>query len=77
MKFFLTVSKLYTIIKKNNSEHFAHYELGGTTMRAKIITIIYTIEAFLDDIAYWVIGKGEDNKERTIKTFWGTHYMGD
>lgn len=46
-------------------------------MRARIITIIYTIEAFLDDIAYWVIGKGQDNVERTIETFWGTHYMGD
>lgn len=45
-------------------------------MRAMIITIIYTIEAFMGDFAYWVIGKGEDETERTIKTFWGTHYMG-
>ncbi len=46
-------------------------------MRARIITLFYTIEAYMDDFAYWVIGKGEDNTERTIKTFWGTHYMGD
>lgn len=46
-------------------------------MITKIITIIYTIEAFLDDIAYWVIGRGEDNAEWTIETFWATHYMGD
>lgn len=46
-------------------------------MRKALITAIYTIEAILDDFAYWVIGKGEDNEERTIKTFWGTHYMGD
>lgn len=46
-------------------------------MRAKLITIIYAIEAFLDDIAYWVIGKGEDNTERVIETPWGTHYIGD
>ncbi len=46
-------------------------------MRKRIITIIYTIEAFLDDIAYWVIGRGKDNTERTIETPWGTHYMGD
>lgn len=46
-------------------------------MRARIITLIYTIEAYIDDFAYWVIGKGEDNTERTIHTFWGTHYMGD
>lgn len=46
-------------------------------MREKIITSIYTISAILDDFAYFVIGKGEDNTERTIKTFWGTHYVGD
>lgn len=45
-------------------------------MRAKIITIIYAVASFLDDVAYWVIGKGEDDKEREIKTFWGTHYYG-
>lgn len=45
-------------------------------MRAKIITLIYTIEAFLDDIAYWVIGKGLDEDEREIKTPWGEHYYG-
>ena len=50
---------------------------GGRAMRARIITLFYTIEAYMDDFAYWVIGKGEDNTERTIKTFWGTHYMGD
>lgn len=45
-------------------------------MRAKIITMIYTVASFLDDVAYWVVGKGEDDKEREIKTFWGTHYYG-
>lgn len=45
-------------------------------MRAKIITILYAVASFLDDVAYWVIGKGEDDKEREIKTFWGTHYYG-
>lgn len=45
-------------------------------MRAKIITMIYAVASFLDDVAYWVVGKGEDNKEREIKTFWGTRYYG-
>lgn len=45
-------------------------------MREKIITMIYAVTSFLDDVAYWVVGKGEDNKEREIKTFWGTHYYG-
>lgn len=45
-------------------------------MRKIIITVIYTIEAFLDDFAYWVIGRGQDEDERAIKTFWGTHYYG-
>lgn len=46
-------------------------------MRAKLITILYAVSSFIDDFAYWVIGRGEDNTERTIKTLWGTHYMGD
>lgn len=46
-------------------------------MRTIIITTIYVITAYLDDFAYWVIGKGEDNRERKIRTFWGTHYIGD
>lgn len=43
-------------------------------MRERIITMLYTVASFIDDIAYWVIGKGEDEKERTIRTLWGTHY---
>lgn len=43
-------------------------------MRGKIITVLYAIASFIDDLAYWVIGKGEDEEERTINTFWGTHY---
>lgn len=45
-------------------------------MRRKIITMIYVVASFLDDFAYWVVGKGEDDGERTIKTHWGTHYYG-
>ncbi len=43
-------------------------------MREQIITMLYVVASFIDDIAYWVIGKGEDEKERTIHTLWGTHY---
>ncbi len=43
-------------------------------MREKMVTVLYVIASFIDDIAYWVVGKGEDEKEREIKTFWGTHY---
>lgn len=43
-------------------------------MRARIITLLYTIASFIDDVAYWSVGKGEDEKERIIRTFWGTHY---
>ncbi len=43
-------------------------------MREKMVTILYVVASFIDDIAYWVIGKGEDEKERTIRTFWGHHY---
>lgn len=42
-------------------------------MRKKIITFLYTIASFIDDFAYWVVGKGEDETEREIKTFWGAH----
>lgn len=45
-------------------------------MRSKLITILYAIASFIDDVAYWVVGKGEDEKEREIKTLWGTHYYG-
>lgn len=43
-------------------------------MREKMVTILYVVASFIDDIAYWVVGKGEDEKERTIRTFWGHHY---
>ena len=35
--------------------------------------MLYVISAFLDDFAYFVIGGGEDEAERTIKTPWGEH----
>lgn len=43
-------------------------------MRAKMVTILYVIASFIDDFAYWVVGKGEDEKARTINTLWGHHY---
>lgn len=43
-------------------------------MRGKIITMLYAVASFIFSIAYWVIGNGEDEKERTIHTLWGTHY---
>ncbi len=43
-------------------------------MREKIITILYTVSALIDDFAYYAVGKGEKGKERTIRTFWGIHY---
>lgn len=45
-------------------------------MGEKIITILYSVSAFIDDFAYYVVGKGESKKERTIKTIWGIHYYG-
>lgn len=45
-------------------------------MRKKIITFLYTIASFIDDVAYWVVGKGLDEDEREIKTPWGEHYYG-
>ena len=42
-------------------------------MRRKIMTVIYVVASFLDDFAYWVVGKGEIEEEREIKTPWGTH----
>ena len=43
-------------------------------MRTRIVTILYMVASFIDDIAYHVIGRGEDERERTIHTLWGTHY---
>lgn len=43
-------------------------------MREKIVTILYTISSWIDDFAYFVVGKGEDEKERMIKTPWGNNY---
>lgn len=43
-------------------------------MREKMVTILYEIASFIDDFAYFVIGRGQDEKERTISTFWGKHY---
>lgn len=42
-------------------------------MRNKMIMVLYTIASFLDDFAYFVIGRGEMETEREIKTLWGTH----
>lgn len=42
-------------------------------MRNKMIMVLYTIASFLDDFAYFVIGRGEIETEREIKTLWGTH----
>ena len=42
-------------------------------MRSKMITMFYVVSSFLDDFAYWVIGKGEDETERKVKTPWGEH----
>lgn len=43
-------------------------------MRERIVTILYMVASFIDDLAYHVIGRGEDEGERTIHTLWGTHY---
>ena len=45
----------------------------GIGMRNAIITFLYVISSFIDDFAYWVVGKGEDETERKIKTPWGEH----
>ena len=45
----------------------------GISMRSKMITMFYVVSSFLDDFAYWVIGKGEDETERKVKTPWGEH----
>ena len=45
----------------------------GMSMRSRLITVIYVISSFLDDFAYFVIGRGEDESEREIKTPWGNH----
>ena len=42
-------------------------------MRSKMITMFYVVSSFLCDFAYWVIGKGEDETERKVKTPWGEH----
>lgn len=43
-------------------------------MREKMVTILYVIASFIDDFAYFVIGRGQDEKERVIPTLWGKHY---
>lgn len=45
-------------------------------MRKTIITFLYAISSFIDDVAYWVVGRGLDEDEREIKTPWGEHYYG-
>lgn len=42
-------------------------------MRNMMITVPYTIASFLDDFAYFAIGRGKIETEREIKTLWGTH----
>ena len=43
-------------------------------MRETMVTILYVIASFIDDFAYHVIGRGQDEKERVIPTLWGHHY---
>ena len=45
----------------------------GMSMRSRLITVIYVISSFLDDFAYFVIGRGEDESDREIKTPWRNH----
>lgn len=46
----------------------------GTTMRRKIMIMLYTLSSIIDDIAYFVVGNCETiNCE--IKTYWGEYYI--
>lgn len=47
----------------------------GTSMRKRIMIMLYTVASMIDDIAYFVIGKGE-TIDCEIKTLWGEHYYG-
>lgn len=37
--------------------------------------MLYTVSSMIDDIAYFVVGKGE-TIDYEIKTLWGEHYYG-
>ena len=44
-------------------------------MRKRIMIMLYTVASMIDDIAYFVVGKGAEI-DCEIKTFWGEHYYG-
>lgn len=43
-------------------------------MREIIIHILYTISAFLDDLAFYVVGNQEEEAGFTVETRWCKHY---
>lgn len=44
-------------------------------MKRIIITVLYTISSFIDDIAFYVIGNEEEDIGIVIKTRWCKHYF--
>lgn len=43
-------------------------------MREIIIHILYTISAFLDDLAFYVVGNQEEETGFAVETRWCKHY---
>lgn len=44
-------------------------------MKRIIITVLYTISSFIDDIAFYVISNEEEDIGIVVKTRWCKHYF--
>ena len=67
------ISQRKPLFKENFTKDEALMGERGMSMRSRLITVIYVISSFLDNFAYFVIGRGEDESDREIKTPWGNH----